>query len=153
AALARIQQNLAQGGNVIVSGTYVASSLAETLETDLYASLELANIGLSSIQPTGALGMVPGFATVTNVFDATAAYATNQNDAISPVDGGVILASFTSLPRSTGLNAGIGYRNRLVFLSFAFESVASGLNHEHSASLRQALMEGMINYLQSPTEA
>ncbi len=153
AALARIQLHLTSGGNVIVSGTYVASSLAETLEADLYASLEFANIGLSSVQPSGALSMVPSFATATNVFNDTAAYATNQNDAIAPVDGGVVLASFTSLPRSTGLNAGVGYRNRMVFLSFAFESVASGMGHEQSASVRQALMEGMINYLQTPTEA
>lgn len=157
ANLAVIQNHISAGGNIIVSGTNVASSIATagalSLQTVLRASLALQNVGLSSIRPVGHLSAVPALSTVTNVFSDTAAYATSNNDAISPVRGSVELAQYQSVPRSTGLSAGIGYRNRLVFLSFAFESVASEISPVESASLRQNLMDGMINYLQAPTAA
>lgn len=154
ANLSKIYTYLASGGNIVVSGTNVAQSLAldGSLESHFHAQLVNPSVNLASITPVYVLAPAGPFSTSLNPTQSPVAYATSQNAGLRPVFPAGELARYTGLPSASGV-AAVGYRNQSVVLGFAFETAGRGTDAAATLQARQQLMGGLLDYLLEPTAA
>jgi hypothetical protein len=157
-SLARISSFVAGGGNIIVSGSAVAEDIAvrpggtTTLANTLKVSLQSGNVAVPLVVPSGPLVAAAGFSTAQNATINAVAYATSANDGVLPTNGSVELSEYSGVPVLSAV-AGVGYQQSLVFLGFAFETAGDPAGVAASATVRQGLMQSIINFLTGVTAA
>lgn len=153
-SLNRIQAFINNDGNIIVSGSAVASDVQTAtgnLAVYLKATVVAGNPG-ELVEPVGRLGNVAALTTSLDPSNYLVAFATTENDGILGADGTVQLAHYSGVGSEDAV-AGIGYASALVFLAFAFESAGDPAQPSASVSLRQSLMGAMLDYLIRETAA
>ncbi len=156
-ALTAISNFITADGNLVVSGSGVAESLAASggsaqLSAVLRATAVQPSIGVSAVVPVGTLAEASPISTGQNPTINTVAYATTANDGIRPTAGSGVAAEYVGVPPATAV-AGVAADEALVFLGFAFESAGEASGPAGSAAVRQSLMSEMIEYLTGETAA